>query len=128
MADIYDRATALAVRQLAIRPAGKGAALTIQRKTQGAFDPVTRTRPEVLASYNTSGVRLQYKLADIDGQTVIAGDVQLLVSPQLTNGAATPQAVPGDIVQFAGAAWTVIANRPVDFVGAGILQKLQVRK
>lgn len=111
MTDIHDRGRALAIRQLAPRPAGKGAPLVLRVTTPGVRNPATGTTPApTVTDYAGSGLRTQYKSRDVDGTQILASDVRLLVSPILANGADMPTPKPGQRVQFDGGQWYTVMN------------------
>jgi len=111
MTDIHDRGRALAIRQLAPRPAGKGAALVLRVSVPGVRNPATGTTPPpTVTDYTGSGLRTQYRSRDVDGTQIRAGDVRLLVSPILTNGSDMPTPQPGQRVQFDGGQWYTVQN------------------
>lgn len=112
MADIYDRARELALRQLAPRPAGKGAPLRIVRTVPGVRDPATGTNgPATVTNYDGSGLRTAYNIKDVDGTQVKHTDARMLVSPDM------PEAKPGDKLIFDGKTYTVVNCTPWNYAG-----------
>lgn len=122
MTDIHDRGRALAIRQLAPRPSGKGAPMVLRVSVAGTRDPATGTTPApTVTDYPGSGLRTMYAGRDVDGTQILAGDVRLLVSPVLANGTDMPAPKPGQRVQFDGGAWlTVIDSSAWDYAGVSI--------
>lgn len=111
MTDIHDRGRALAIRQLAPRPIGKGAPLVLRVSVPGVRNPATGTTPPpTVTDYTGSGLRTQYKSRDVDGTQIRAGDVRLIVSPILANGSDMPAPQPGQRVQFDGGQWYTVQN------------------
>lgn len=128
MADIYDRAKALAARQLAPRPAGKGAPLTLEQRTAGDYVPGGGTTGGGMVLHLGSGVRVDYKVSDIDGVNVINGDFQLLVSPLKIDGSDMPQPQVSDVFTFNGDPVRVIRVMPWNYAGLAVGYRVQVRK
>lgn len=129
MADIYDRAKALAATQLAPRSSGgKGLALTLAKATAGAYNPATGTSSSTATNYSGSGLRTEYDLGDIDGTLIKQGDVSFLVSPLQISGADMPVPAPGDSITFDGVTYAVISVAPMNYAGLSVGFKVQGRK
>lgn len=122
MTDIHDRGRALAIRQLAPRPVGKGAPLVLRVVTPGVRNPATGTTPPATENdYPGSGLRTQYARKDVDGTQILATDVRLLVSPVLLDGSDMPTPKPGQRVQFDGGQWYTVQNCSAwDYAGVSI--------
>ncbi|MGQ7956512.1 hypothetical protein ACUTAF_02125 [Pseudomonas sp. SP16.1] len=128
MADIYDRAKAQAARMLAPRSAGgKGLELTLRRTVVGEYDPDTGSS-ETITDYIGSGLRENYRMEDIDGSLVKAGDVRFMVSPVLLNGDDMPEPKTLDKVLFDGETYTVQRCDPGDYAGLSCFFYVQARK
>lgn len=128
MADIYDRAKATAARQLAPRSqGGKGLELTLRRTVAGEYEPDTGSS-ETVTDYAGSGLRENYRLEDIDGTLVKAGDVRFMVSPVLLNGDDMPEPKTLDKMLFDGETYTVQRCDPGDFAGQACFFYVQARK
>lgn len=129
MADIYDRAYALAVRQLSPRSAGgKGLEATLTVVTEGEYDPSTGTTPITTTNYAGSAFRDTYKKIEIDGSRVLADDVKFLVSPEMINGSAMPQPTPQDTLTFDGTVYTIVSVTPWNYAGLSVGFEVQGRK
>lgn len=129
MADIYDRAKALASHMLAPRASGgKGLALTITKITPGAYDPSTGTSTNTSANYSGSGLRQDYDLSDINGSMIRQGDVKILISPTLINGNDMPEPAAGDSVTFDGSTYSVVSVSPWNYAGLVVGFEVQARK
>lgn len=129
MADIYDRAKASAARALAPRSSGgKGLALTLIKKTAGAYDPATSSSTNTTTSYSGSGLREEYDLKDVDGAMVRQGDVKFLVSPMLINGNDTPEPSADDSITFDGSTYSVVSVSPWNYAGIAVGFEVQARK
>lgn len=129
MADIYDRSRALAVRMLAPRAkGGKGAEMTLQRRQQGAYDPIAGGSPTVtVTSHLGSAFRDTYDQKDIDGTRIKQGDVKLLVSPEKIDGSELPAPTTQDQVIFDGKTYTLIAVVPWNYAGLDVGYEVQAR-
>lgn len=128
MADIYDRGRALAVRMLAPRSkGGKGAEMTLQRRQQGAYDPIAGGSPTVTVSHQGSAFRDTYEQKDVDGTRIKQGDVKLLVSPAKLDGSDLPEPTTQDQVLFGGKTYTLIAVKPWNYAGMDVGFEVQAR-
>ncbi|MBK3510713.1 hypothetical protein [Pseudomonas sp. MF6747] len=129
MADIYDRAKASAARMLAPRSrGGKGLELSLVRVTTGDYDPEIGGSPVTMEQFNGSGLRQNYRQQDIDGSLIKQGDVKILISPVLLDGADTPQPVTLDKITFDGDTYTVQHVDPWDYAGIAVGFSVQARK
>ena len=129
MADIYDRAKASAARMLAPRSrGGKGLELSLIRVTSGEYDPEVGGSPMLTEQFDGSGLRQNYRQQDIDGSLIKQGDVKILISPVLLDGADTPQPVTLDNIAFDGETYTVQHVDPWDYAGIAVGFSVQARK
>ncbi|MGY2271027.1 MULTISPECIES: hypothetical protein [Pseudomonas] len=129
MADIYDRAKASAARMLAPRSrGGKGLELSLIRVTTGEYDPEVGGSPVLTEQFDGSGLRQNYRQQDIDGSLIKQGDVKILISPVLLDGADTPQPVTLDNIAFDGETYTVQHVDPWDYAGIAVGFSVQARK
>lgn len=130
MADIYDRAKSSAARMLAPRSkGGKGLELVLRRTIEGEYDPDTSTTPDSsVVEHHGSGFRENYRQQDIDGSLIKQGDVKILISPLLLDGADTPQPISLDELVFDGEAYTVQHVDPWNFAGLSVGFSVQARK
>lgn len=127
MADIHERGRALAIRMLAPRPQGKGASLVLRKKTVGEYNPETGGQDTVWTEYTGSGLRTMYDLKDIDGSYILEGDVEILMSPVMTDGADMPQPSTNDVIVFDGSSYNVVDVRPGNFIGLDCFYKSHCR-
>jgi len=129
MPDIYDRAKASAARMLAPRSkGGKGLELSLLRVENGEYDPATGTGGETVTTFEGSGFRENYSLKDIDGSLVKQGDVKILVSPLLLDGADMPSPATQNKLLFDGETYTVQAVDPWSYAGLVVGFSVQARK
>jgi len=118
MTTIYDRARALAVRQLApLSAGGKGAALTLIHNAPSEYVPGGIIPPTAETRSDGSGVRTWYNSKDIDGVQVQRDDVKIIVSPQLLNGADMPTPKVNDVVLFDGVNYRIQNVKPWNYAG-----------
>lgn len=127
MADIHDRGRALAIRMLAPRPDGKGVSLILRKKTVGEYNPETGGQDVVWTEYTGSGLRTTYDLKDIDGSYILEGDVEILMSPVMTDGADMPQPSTNDVIVFDVSSYNVVDVRPGNFIGLDCFYKAHCR-
>ncbi|WLH76839.1 hypothetical protein PSH81_13840 [Pseudomonas sp. FP2335] len=129
MADIYDRAKASAARMLAPRSrGGKGLGLSLIRVITGEYDPEVGGSPVLTEQFDGSGLRQNYRQQDIDGSLIKQGDVNILISPVLLDGADTPPPVTLDKIAFDGDTYTVQHVDPWDYAGIAVGFSVQARK
>ncbi|MGY2173889.1 hypothetical protein [Pseudomonas azotoformans] len=129
MPDIYDRAKAAASRMLSPRSrGGKGLELSLIRVTTGEYDPGVGGSPVLKEQFDGSGLRQNYRQQDIDGSLIKQGDVKILISPVLLDGADTPQPVTLDKIVFDGDTYTVQHVDPWDYAGIAVGFSVQARK
>ena len=129
MPDIYDRAKAASSRMLAPRSrGGKGLELSLIRVTTGEYDPEVGGSPVLTEQFDGSGLRQKYRQQDIDGSLIKQGDVKILISPVLLDGADTPQPVTLDKIAFDGDTYTVQHVDPWDYAGIAVGFSVQARK
>lgn len=128
MPDIYDRAKALAARQLAPRPAGKGLLFVLTRKTPaGEYDPATGTGGQSDTTVVGSGIRTNYDTRDVDDTRIRTGDVKLLLSPVTLSGGDLPPPAPGDEIVFDTSTYMVVACAPIEPADLACGFKVQAR-
>ena len=127
MPDIHDRGRALAIRMLAPRTKGKGLALTLRKKTVGEYNPETGGQDVLWTEYTGSGLRTTYDLKDIDGSYILEGDVEILMSPVMTDGADMPQPSTNDVIVFDGSSYNVVDVRTGNFIGLDCFYKAHCR-
>lgn len=129
MSDIYDEAKALAAEMLAPRSmGGNGLELSLVRVTTGEYDPDLGSSPVTTVQYDGSGFRENYRQQDIDGTRIKQGDVKLLISSVLLNGADMPQPISQDKILFDGDTYTVQNVDPWDYAGLAVGFSVQARK
>lgn len=129
MPDIYDRGRALAARMLKPRSQGeKGLEITLTQNEYGEYDPATGGQAIVKTdTVDGSGFRKDYKIDDIDGTYILAGDFQLLVSPVTLSGADMPMPKNPDVITFDGMDYVVVRTLPMNYAGLVCGYKVQVR-
>jgi hypothetical protein len=100
-----------------------GAPAVLERVVRGDYDPNVGTVDiDSTQVFNTTAVRGTYRIGEVDGTKIKAGDVRLYVDPTL---ATEPQ--PGDVVVFDGARFLVINSSPVKPAAVVVLHDVQAR-
>lgn len=101
-----------------------GRAVTLTRKTPGAYDPATGAPGAgTTATHAGTAALFDYQQKDIDGTHIRVGDQRAYIAPDL---AVTPQT--GDTLTVGGDTWSVIASRPLAPAGVIVLHDVQVRR
>ena len=100
-----------------------GAPLTIERQEEGDYDPATGGNTITTISYGGTGVRVNYKMREIDGTLVQSGDFKLLVEAKelLT----VPETL--DSVIFDGNEYSVVDVGTIAPAQTPVVYILQVR-
>lgn len=121
---IYDRARALAIRQLApIDQGGKGQVVALNFTTAGTYVPGGTVIPGGPVSQSCSGVERSINTRRVDGTNILHGDIEFVMSPVTTGGPdvqlppVTNGQLPADtlLTLADGRAWRVVsveAKRP----------------
>lgn len=105
---IYDRARALAIRQLApVGAGGRGAPLTLVRITPASYVAGGTMGAGSEVQSAGSGVRTSYASRDVDGVLVQRDDVKLILSPQLLDGSPAPTPKVDDVAIFDGTEYAI---------------------
>jgi hypothetical protein len=100
-----------------------GASASLARETPGAYDPATGTSTPTETVQPVRCCVFDYDRQAIDGTLILQGDKQVYMSAV----GVTPPAA-GDILTWQGAAYTVIAVKPLAPAGVDTLHTLQVRR
>ncbi len=129
MSDTYDRAKALAARQLAPRSkGGKGLECDVAAITQGEYDTDLGGYPVTTVVHNGSAMREEYSSGSIDGTNIRVGDFKLLLSPVKLDGSDMPEPKTDDTVTFNGQTAAVVRVKPWNYAGLACGFEVQVRK
>jgi hypothetical protein len=101
-----------------------GAPVTLSTQAGASFDPITGApvTPSVPVSITGTGVKIPYKVGEIDGTVIIMGDCQLLL--------ATRQ-IPliGMVTTLGGDLWRVVQANKKDYdTSTIVLWTLQLRR
>lgn len=105
-----------------------GARLTLTRAGESSYDPATSTNIAEPVKHEGHAVRTDYATREIDGTSVLSGDVRFLLAVHDINDRPMPQPVAGNLLTFAGETWRVVISRPVSPGGVAVLWKTQARK
>lgn len=98
-----------------------GGLVTMGRVTRGAFDPATGLAPVTEVSSSIYGVLDEYTVSEINGTTILRGDMKLYVVGNLT---VTPQ----DKFTVAGVTYRAVGAEHVAPAGSSVLTIVQVRR
>lgn len=100
-----------------------GAPAVLERVVVGEYD-TTQGAPDEDSTqlYNTVAVRTAYKQSEVDGTSVLATDVKLLISPTI----ATPPQT-GDVIVLDGERYTVVSVRAEKPASILLLYTVQAR-
>lgn len=101
-----------------------GEPVTFSRTTEGTFDPATGTTTgDTTRSWTIYGVPDSYELSIINGQSIQAGDVMLLIE----STDYVPQ--PNDSADYANDNWQVVSvPEAVRLQGSTVIYTVQVRR
>jgi hypothetical protein len=100
-----------------------GAPAVLERALKGDYDPTVGAPDDAGTQvYNTTALRGAYRVSEIDGTKIKAGDVRLYVSPLL---AVEPR--PGDVIAFDGAEYVVVNSNPVKPATVVVCHDVQAR-
>lgn len=102
-----------------------GKPVTVTLVTQGTYDPATSAKShdaEIITA--TKGVQTSFSLRDVDGTSILATDVRLLVAA--SSLARKPK--PGDRVVIAGETYGVVNSKAVEPGPVALLYAVQLRK
>lgn len=106
-----------------IREFGKPVSITLV--TPGVYDPSTSTKsPDAEEVTVTKGVQTSFSNRDVDGTSILATDVRLLVAA--TSLSRKPR--PGDRVIIAGETFGVVNSTAVEPGPVALLYAVQLRK
>jgi len=97
-----------------------GAACTINRSMEGAYDPATGETIPTFDVLPTIAAVFAYAQKYIDGTLILQGDKQAYCAP-----AVAP--VQGDQFDWQGVTYTVIAVKPTSPAGVPVLFEAQIR-
>lgn len=126
---MHDRLRNMTIRQLGLGPKGKGAPATLNKVTEGVFDPETSTVVGGgIVSHDGSGLRVNYKSFDYRDVTIQHDDFRLYLCPVLVDGSDCPAPSIEDTINFDGDLYKVINIEPWNAAGVVCGWKLQMRK
>lgn len=113
---------------LAPRPQGKGMEIPVTVYGPAVANPMTGDVTRSEAVYIGSGIMESYDSEIIDGATIQADDVKVILSPVAVDGADMPPVKTGDQVTLvAGAVAVVVRASPWNYAGVLCGFELQVR-
>ena len=110
-------ATAATAQSLLLR---FGAAATLRRTTQGAYDPSTGAAVPTVTQLSTVAVVLDYPQKYVDGTLIKQGDKQAFLDP-------THAPAQGDELAWQGVNYQVVSIKAVSPAGVPVLYEAQLR-
>lgn len=118
MAD-YSAIAAKAARKIA----AKGMSMIFVAQEEGAYDPVTNTRPTIETRTPVMGVRTAPTVDEVQSGLFAVGSTVILVA----GNAVDKEADPTDRLEFCGHRWDITAIKTVAPAEEILLYKFQVR-
>lgn len=97
-----------------------GAACTLKRTSQGAYNPATGTSAVTTTSLPTTAAVFAYPQKYVDGTLILEGDQQAFCAP----GVVPKQ---GDALTWQGVDYQVVMVKPVSPAGIPVLFEAQIR-
>jgi len=101
-----------------------GATVTLSTQAGASFDPITGApvTPSSPVNITGTGVKIPYKVGEIDGTVIIMGDCQLLLSTRQTP-------LIGMVTTLGGELWRVVQANKSDYdTSTIVLWTLQMRR
>ena len=103
---------------------GKGRAMTLRKRTPGAYDPATGAAGVTAADTACVGAQFPFPALLIDGTRIQVGDQKVLLS---ASGLAVEPDT-GDQLLIGGAVHSIVTVQPIGPDGTVVVWKLQVRR
>lgn len=101
-----------------------GTSISVERDTEGSYDPATGTAAETSTTFTSAAVISSFKKSDIDGTNVLLGDLMLLV--KASSGGWEPTRK--DKVTIDGQEYFVVNFNPIKPGGTDVIYEVQIRK
>ena len=98
-----------------------GTTVTFTHKVQASFDPGTGTQVNNDTVYTANAVKAAYEKEEIDGTTILASDIKLI----LERTATMPET--GDTCVIGTKTYRVMPVRPIDPADYVIINEVQLR-
>ena len=98
-----------------------GGPVTLRVKTAGAYDSVTGVSGDTFVDNVVTGVKLNFKNADIDGTLIKMGDVKVLLDGKFSIGNS-------DLIIIGTDQYEVIAPMPLEPGNTRLLTMVQCRR
>lgn len=107
---------------LAVEEAGAPVVLT--QVTKGEYDASTsEVSEDSLKSFRGFAVQGSYRISEIDGAMILAGDTRLLIAVT-----GMPRPMPDNTISFAGDTFRVVNTTPIQPGAVPVLWDVQARK
>lgn len=111
-----------------------GAPIVLTRPGEGDYDTATSEVDAGENKYPGFGLRTEYDNRHIDGTSILAGDVKILlavhqrIDDRLNLGAQLPEPKAGDLIELGGEVWRVIRPKILKPALTAVLYEVQARK
>jgi hypothetical protein len=105
-----------------------GAPIKVSRAGDSSYDPETSTNSAGPVVKNGHAARSEYSSQQIDGTSILSGDVRFLMAVHDANNQPMPQPVAGNELTFAGETFRVVISKPVAPAGIAVTWDTQARK
>ncbi len=105
-----------------------GQTVTVTTKTGGTYSTSTGVITPTSTTQTGTGAVFDYPTRNIDGNLILIGDKQLLLSPKNSAGAALTAPAVNDTVTIGGVVWTVTMVKPLSPAGTVVMYDCNLRK
>lgn len=102
-----------------------GQSMVLRRKTLGAYDTVSGTRPETVDEIAVIGAVFNIDDKRVNGSTVLSGDKEITLS---RDGIEIAPVANADEIEVAGERHQIVSVKPLAPGGGVVIYKLQVRR
>ncbi len=99
-----------------------GQDVTITRRDQGSYDPLTSSAPVTDTTSTGSGIVDQYQNDEIAGTLIQLGDIKMFIAANGISGI-----IAGDMVTFGSVKYKVISVKQINPAGTTLLYECQLR-
>ena len=106
---------------------GKGQAVTITRQVSGTYDPATGAAIVTTTTQTGTGAIFDYSDRNIDGELILSGDKQLLLSVVTAGGYLTAPLVNDTVTDAGGVVRTITRVKALSPAGTTVLFDCNLR-
>jgi len=122
--DFYTKMQATANKMLK----GKGQSIILSRNTSGTYDPATGITPVTVTTQTGNGAIFDYADKNIDGELILSGDKQLLLSAVNSTGTAlTAPEVNDTVTDAGGVVRTITRIKALSPAGTTVMFEINLR-